>query len=182
MGIIALQLPLRPVLRRVFGNVDFNRFKIELERIDEVLRISGIEDGIIFSRSNQGKESSRALRCMILKSLLGESYRGMSRRLAECELFQWFCGFGDIHEVRVPSKSKLQEYSKWMTVSEVKEIMSILLRAVSEKDKLSLLNDVELGEVWCDSTCIEHNIHFPVDWVLLRDAVRTLVKSTESDS
>ncbi len=31
--------------------------------------------------------------------------------------------------------------------------------------------------VWIDSTCIKANIHFPVDWVLLRDAVRTLVKA-----
>jgi len=26
-----------------------------------------------------------------------------------------------------------------------------------------------------DSTCIQANIHFPVDWVLLRDAVRTMM-------
>ncbi len=30
---------------------------------------------------------------------------------------------------------------------------------------------------WIDSTCLKANIHFPVDWVLLRDAVRTLVKA-----
>ena len=28
-----------------------------------------------------------------------------------------------------------------------------------------------------DSFCLEANIHFPVDWVLLRDAARTLIKS-----
>ncbi len=30
---------------------------------------------------------------------------------------------------------------------------------------------------WIDSTCLKANIHFPIDWVLLRDAVRTLVKA-----
>jgi len=29
-----------------------------------------------------------------------------------------------------------------------------------------------------DSTCVKTNIHFPVDWVLLCDAVRTLMKAT----
>ncbi len=29
-----------------------------------------------------------------------------------------------------------------------------------------------------DSTCLKANIHFPVDWVLLRDATRTLMKAT----
>jgi len=29
-----------------------------------------------------------------------------------------------------------------------------------------------------DTTCVEANIHFPVDWVLLRDATRTLMKAT----
>ena len=28
---------------------------------------------------------------------------------------------------------------------------------------------------WADSTCIDANIHFPVDWVLLRDATRSLL-------
>jgi hypothetical protein len=32
--------------------------------------------------------------------------------------------------------------------------------------------------VFLDSTCLKANIHYPVDWVLLRDATRTLMKAT----
>jgi hypothetical protein len=32
----------------------------------------------------------------VLKGLLGEDYRGMSRRLAECPLFGWFCGMEEL--------------------------------------------------------------------------------------
>jgi hypothetical protein len=31
---------------------------------------------------------------------------------------------------------------------------------------------------YLDSTCVELNIHYPTDWVLLRDGVRTLMKAT----
>ena len=36
---------------------------------------------------------------------------------------------------------------------------------------------LSLRDVWADCTCLESNIHSPVDWVLLRDAVRTLVSA-----
>ena len=29
-----------------------------------------------------------------------------------------------------------------------------------------------------DTTCLEANVHFPTDWVLLRDAARTVMKAT----
>jgi len=34
-----------------------------------------------------------------------------------------------------------------------------------------------LTEVWFDSTCLKPNIHFPVDWVMLTDCVKTLMKA-----
>ncbi len=32
-----------------------------------------------------------------------------------------------------------------------------------------------LDETFADSTCVKANLHFPVDWILLRDAAQTLV-------
>ena len=37
---------------------------------------------------------------------------------------------------------------------------------------------LDLEAYFLDSTCLKANIHFPTDWVLLRDAVRTLMKAT----
>jgi len=34
-----------------------------------------------------------------------------------------------------------------------------------------------LTEVWFDSTCLKSNIHFPVDWVMLTDCVKSLMKA-----
>ncbi len=61
----------------------------------------------------------------------------------------------------------------------MREVIGKLLKAAGEGRKgLELANDVELERVWIDSTCVKTNMHFPVDWVLLRDAVRTLMKAT----
>jgi hypothetical protein len=34
-------------------------------------------------------------------------------------------------------------------------------------------------KIFADTTCVKANIHYPVDWVLLRDATRTLMKATD---
>ena len=136
----------------------------------------------------QGKyqqRSAQALRCLVLKHLLGEDLRGMSRRLAECALFQWFCGVDRLEQVRVPSKSQLGRYFNWLPREKLDETIGRLIRAAAQSDatsgvnRLWLANDLELDAVWMDSTCVEANVHFPVDWVLLRDATRTLMKATD---
>jgi len=42
-----------------------------------------------------------------------------------------------------------------------------------------LENPVDLTEGWLDPTCVKANIHYPTDWVLLRDGARTLTKAIE---
>ena len=42
---------------------------------------------------------------------------------------------------------------------------------------IGLANALELDVVWADTTGLKANIHYPIDWVLLRDATRTLMKS-----
>ncbi len=43
--------------------------------------------------------------------------------------------------------------------------------------EICLENELDTAGVFVDSTCLKANMHFPVDWVLLRHGVRTLVKS-----
>jgi hypothetical protein len=38
---------------------------------------------------------------------------------------------------------------------------------------------LKFDEIFADTTCVKSHIHFPVDWVLLRDATRTLIKAIE---
>jgi hypothetical protein len=61
----------------------------------------------------------------------------------------------------------------------MREVMDGLLKgAVAQPRKLGLKEALDVGEYFLDSTCLKANIHFPTDWVLLRDGVRTLMKAT----
>lgn len=42
---------------------------------------------------------------------------------------------------------------------------------------IGLENELDLSVAWLDSTCLKACMHFPTDWVLLRDLVGTLAKS-----
>lgn len=199
MSIIPLQLEFCPEVRTVEGNVDYTRFAQELSRIDEIIRQSGIEDDFVrrsvekfkadcakrktkIKNGHIRRHEQRAItafRSMILQGLLSEDFRGMSRRLAECPLFRWFCQIERLDIIRVPSKSTLQEFSQMMPEDELREIIGKLVGAGQEgRTTLNLANDLELNRIWLDTTAVKTNIHFPVDWVLLRDAVRTLMKAT----
>jgi hypothetical protein len=122
-----------------------------------------------------------ALRCNIARSLVGGSYREFSRRLADSPLLQWFCGLSRLDIVRVPSKSTLERYGKLVPEQIVREVVDHLNRmAVAapgpDGQCLGLEQSLSLELLLLDTTCVPANIHFPVDWVLLRDAARTLIK------
>lgn len=200
--LIPFQTDFRPVLPTVRGNVDYLRFEEDLLRIDQILDLGGVEQLFVelsleqwLARSKDRvpsakqqarfqKQSAQALRCVVLEQILGEDLRGMSRRLAECPLFQWFCGVDRLESVRVPSKSQLARYMNWLPRELLDQVIGRLIGAAAESDgsgqlnRIRLANDLELERVWIDSTCVEANIHFPIDWVLLRDATRTLMKAT----
>jgi hypothetical protein len=200
--IIPFERPLRPALPQVLGNVEYRDLQKLLVRVDELIRESGIErlfvdlsmDALVAKCAKDGRtpcanelirhqtHSIRALRTMVLQPLLGETFRGLSRRLAECPLFRWFCDMDELIAA-VPGKSTLQRYSLWLEQEPMRVMINALTLAAaggrdgSQPHPLELANAVELDVIWLDSTCIEANIHFPVDWVLLRDATRTLVKA-----
>jgi hypothetical protein len=125
-------------------------------------------------------KSETALRCTVLKNFLGEDFRGMSVRLAQCQLFRWFCKLPELENVRVPGKSMLQEYAHWLEHEEMKKVLRLLCEAMGDEDRareIGLEAELEMAVAWFDSTCLKANIHFPADWVLLRDAVRTIIKA-----
>lgn len=122
-----------------------------------------------------------ALRCNIARALMGGSYREFSRRLADSPLLQWFCGLSRLDVVRVPSKSALERYGKLVPEQMVREVVDHLNQmaaaaATADCQVLDLAQPLSLDSLLLDTTCVPANIHFPVDWVLLRDAARTLVK------
>jgi len=194
--IIPFPQELRPLLPTIVGNVDSLTLRQRLEQIDALLRDSGVEREFVQRALNQWSEagsreattleqlkyqqrSRRALRCTILRTLLQEDYRGFSCQLAGQALYQRFCLIDALDPVRVPSKSELQRFAHWLPAESMREVIQGLLQgAIQEPKKLGLTEALDLEEYFLDSTCLKANIHFPTDWVLLRDGVRTLMKAT----
>ena len=187
---------LRPQLPTIVGNVDYLSLRHRLEEIDSLLRQSGVEADFVQralahwkvagSREATAREqlkfqerSRRALRCTLLRTLLQEDYRGFSCQLAGNPLYQWFCLIDALDAVRVPSKSELHRFADWLPAGQMRQVIEGLLRQALERPaKLRLKEALDTEEYFLDSTCVKANIHFPTDWVLLRDAVRTLMKAT----
>ncbi len=127
---------------------------------------------------------SQVLRCNVARTLTGESLRDFGCRLAESGLLQWFCKLDRLDGVRIPGKSALQRYSQWLPEADMRKVIDTLLAAASDDpaegqpQALALAQALDLDAYFLDTTCVKLHMHFPVDWVLLRDAARTLMKAT----
>ena len=92
---------------------------------------------------------------------------------------QWFCGLGQIDKITVPSKSSLQRYQTWLPEEQMRPLMEQLLgQGRDQAPLLQLKESLDLETAFLDCTCVKADIHFPVDWALLRDATRTLMQVT----
>src|ERR1035438_3254992 len=195
--IIPFPTELRPSLPTIVGNVDYLTLRRRLEQIERLLQASGLEADFVeqalrgwrqpgprrpTARQQQQfqRRSRRALRCTILRTLLQEDYRGFSCALAGNPLYQWFCLVDAVDQVRVPSKSELQRFAHWLNAARMRRLMEQLLVAgMDPAGPLDLTQPVNLEEYFLDTTALKANIHFPVDWVLLRDGTRTLMKAVQ---
>jgi len=124
------------------------------------------------------------LRCNLASFVTGLSFREFSIRVAESSLLQWFLHHGEVDRVKAPSKSALECYHQWVSAATMTAVHQQLLTAAvtparaAAPQPLHLAEPIDATEVFFDSTCLKANIHFPVDWGLLRDAARTLMKAT----
>ena len=89
-----------------------------------------------------------------------------------------------LDRVKVPAKSTVQRYATWLPEEEMREVINVLLRKAGAamadgKQVLDLEEPLDLSKMFLDTTCVKANIHFPVDWVLLRDGVKSLMQSVE---
>lgn len=198
--IISYQPALRPALPCVYGPVDFHDYCDRLVTIDRMLVEGGVEAAFIQAavaedaaawaaasakrRQSFVRQSVLALRCNVARVLTGQTLRDFAVRASESSVLQWFLRIGELDRVNVPSKSALERYSKWVREETMTAIhLKLITQAVTPAragapQPLGLTEVVDTMEVFLDSTCLKANIHFPVDWVLLRDATRTLMKAT----
>jgi hypothetical protein len=128
------------------------------------------------------KRAVQALRCNIARELTGDDCRGFSTRLADSPLLRRFCLIDGFAPIQVPSKSTIDRYARLVHEEVVRKIVDQVNRvaagtASGEEPPLGLAQALDVNAYFLDSTCVKANIHFPVDWVLLRDATRTLIQS-----
>jgi len=127
------------------------------------------------------KTARKALRCNIARKLLGGSFRKFSDRLADSALLQWFCLIDQLAVIRTPTKSTLDRFDKIVPDSIIQQVTDrATIKAMepgtsSEDQPLGLVQPITIDQAFIDTSCIKANIHFPVDWVLLRDVVIRLV-------
>lgn len=202
MEIVAFQQELRPELPNVYGTYDYRTFRDILIKIDTILMRSGLEHDLIFQAINPSSQTDsvddsqlgvnfnyrykvfkHALRCNIARHLTGESYRLFSLRLADSTLFQWFTSINAFGSRKAISKSALDRYEKYFDEKLIAEKIRHWMSELSNEEKASdagLLSALSFEQTFIDSTCIKANIHYPVDWVLLRDASRSLLSAIKT--
>jgi len=98
--------------------------------------------------------------------------------LADSPLLQRFCGLSTLDRPAIPAKSTVQRYSQWWPEEQVRQLTQQLAQTGAEHpEKLQLPEPLDLSLAFLDTTCLATNIHYPVDWVLLRDATGTLMQA-----
>lgn len=199
------QPALRPALPCVYGPLDYREQRALFERIDLILSASGLEqdfinlalaDRKIDTDATSAKRlesfariSVLALRANIARKLTGLAHREFCARLADSPLLQWFLYVGEVDSVKAFSKSSSDRFGQWVSEQSLRMINEkftalLVTTRTNRIDKASpsasfgLPEPVSFDDVYFDSTCLKADIHFPIDWVLLRDAARTLMKAT----
>jgi hypothetical protein len=196
MKTIAFQTEFRPALPVVFGAKDYREFRETIEEVDHFLTATGLEHRMLVAHVDSAAESCsanhrqtiyknlrRALRYTILLALTGLSHRVLSQRVADSAIFQWFTHTSEIDGVRPSSKSSIERFEKVFSSDEISTLINDCNRAVADPvgAKELLYSDVALkfDEIFADTTCVKSHVHYPTDWVLLRDATRTLIKAIQ---
>ncbi len=191
---IAIQCLLRPALTMVDRCLDYDNFRATIERIDRLLIDSEVESqGVdlalergqpmsVKARQKRANFALKALRMETLRYLLGGiSFRHLSRALGSSDLLADFCRVRHIDGIRGISKSTLERASKFFSEEQLRALHRTLTEVVGDADLarqvVGLDKPIDTTICLIDGTCLEVNIHWPTDWVLLKDVAGTLLKA-----
>lgn len=191
---IALQSWLRPALTPVRANCDYESHRKDLERIESNIRASCVESMAVefaledlpakcrpMDRQRRARFARVALRMELLRHVLGlPSFRALSISLARSDLLADFCDIRDIDGIKWCSKSTVERASKLFSPQQLRRMNDLLTEVAANADHcedVGLEEPVDASILLADSTCLEANIHPPVDWVLLKDVGLTLLKA-----
>jgi len=187
-----------------FGNAEYRQERQLLIAIDEIITASGLEYPVIEyfldvaylnkyisvfgtgksakltndERFNVHANAVMALRISILRKRLSLSLRKFSLAVSHSDLYKWFCGINRFALPKVPGKSTVGELENSLPPELIQDVERRLFQVVQDQASEILYEPLDFSQCYFDCTCISANIHHPVDWLLLRDASRTLMKAT----
>jgi len=179
----------------VQGTKEYEEYQKILEGIDQIIIASNIEKELYryLLQTRKGKKtkkrkqylwrlSQQIVRCGVARKLRGESLRVFSCSLAESIVLQRFCRLVEYgkNKIRVPNKSTLSDYEKMVPERIMRKMIALVLKGAQTKEdsgEYGLEEEISLEDCYLDTTCLEAHVHYPVDWVLLKDATRTLMKA-----
>jgi len=198
---IPFQPELVQSLPQVRNNKEYREYAQLLERMDEIIRISGLDLNFACHYLNKVQEQRkrqqlsrlpgrdsiqriisfgiRVYRCNIIHVLLNKPFRELSIMLAESARLRAFCNISSLDEsIRVPSKSSLKRYSDMIDEPFLRDQVNELLQVASQTgNPLNLRDAFTAEDVYVDLTCLKAKIHYPVDWILLKDGMHTILQT-----
>ena len=195
MQTISFQPDLRPELPLVDGPKEYREQRALFLRMDDLLSQSGLEREFlslsIAHRKIDLNESSAAeietlsksctlaLRTNIARMVTGLDHRDFCIRLADSSLLQWFLQVGRVDGVITFAKSTSDRFAHFIDAESLQSLNVTLMSLLQGggQDDFGLEQAISFEDIFFDSTCLKAPIHHPVDWVLLRDATRTLMKA-----
>lgn len=198
---ISFQPELVETLPQILDNKEYSEYRRLLDRVDEILKLTGMDlefaerhleaieearlaAGVAKAMSAKQVQAAtryavKAYRCTLAGLLLRKPYRELSILLADSATLRQFCTISRIeNRVRVPSKSSLQRFANLFDEDFLRSQVDLLIsKAASEGNMLGLRNPFNVEDIFVDATCMKANIHFPVDWVLMTDCMRTMLQA-----
>jgi hypothetical protein len=182
-----------PEPTNVICNADYARLAAQVADIESALRDSGIEaqavEMALENHPGLDEAAQARLRRFAVESVRAEvlrrlqntpSFRSFSVSVACSTLLARFCGLLEIDGIRRSSKSTMERRSKLFSAEQWQTLNRTLLEVCGSEDlcgDIGLAEPVAMDVCLVDTTCLEANIHFPVDWVLCRDVSMTLLKA-----
>ncbi len=191
--IVEMQCKLEKQLDVVLGNQDYVDLVADLEAIEDFINKSSLDRlfmthfiELAESRSSKALsvkkisklqfEARFILRSSILRKHLNLPLRSYAIALAATPLYQSFCGIYTLGEA-IPSKSNINSLENSISEELLKKAnVSFLKDTLLDREgskSVGLQGAFNIEELYGDTTCVKANIHFPVDWVLFRDMIRT---------
>ena len=121
------------------------------------------------------------LKLTLLQRLRPCSDRDFEALVSRNEAMHQFLGISKLDEAstRPPSRSSIcrsrQMFSDVIIEAFTRRITEQALQRLPAEEPFSAVVEPQI-EIWTDTTAIEPNAHYPVDWILLADAVRSFVR------